>query len=81
MLWSCVSTVGKENAKARSDSVEKAGDDSTTVVRTAVFQARTQADAKFFADAYEGGGRASPSRGDAPSFAAVDRPGRPHDPR
>jgi hypothetical protein len=45
----------EEKAKAHSDAVEKASDDSTTVVGTAVFQAPTQADANFFADAYEGG--------------------------
>jgi hypothetical protein len=45
----------EEKAKARSDVVDKAGDDSTTVVGTAVFQAPTQADVNFFADAYEGG--------------------------
>ena len=42
-------------AKAYADEVETAGDDATTVVGTAVFQAPTQADANFFADAYEGG--------------------------
>lgn len=43
------------NAKAYAVKVEKTGDDKTTVVGTAVFKAPTEADAKFLADAYEGG--------------------------
>ena len=45
----------EEKANAHADEVEQASDDSTTVVGTAVFRAPTQADANFFADAYEGG--------------------------
>jgi hypothetical protein len=45
----------EQKAKAYAAGIETAGDDKTTVVGTAVFQAPTQADANFFADAYEGG--------------------------
>jgi hypothetical protein len=41
----------EEKAKAYADEAK----DKTTVVGTAVFQAPTQPDADFFADAYEGG--------------------------
>jgi hypothetical protein len=45
----------EDKAKAYAAEAEKAGDDKTTVVATVVFKAPTQADADFFADAYEGG--------------------------
>ena len=42
-------------AKDYADEVAQTGDDKTTTVGTVVFVAPTQADADFFADAYEGG--------------------------
>ena len=45
----------EDKAKHYADEVAASGDDKTTVVGTAVFQAPTQDDANFFADAYEGG--------------------------
>jgi hypothetical protein len=44
----------EEKAKAYADDAA-GGDDKTKVVGTVVFTAPTQADADFFADAYEGG--------------------------
>jgi hypothetical protein len=45
----------EDKAKHYADEVAASGDDKTTVVGAAVFQAPTQDDANFFADAYEGG--------------------------
>jgi hypothetical protein len=45
---------GKQ-AQAYADEVASNGDGKTTTVGTVVFVAPTQADADFFADAYEGG--------------------------
>jgi hypothetical protein len=42
-------------AKDYADEVAETGGDKTTTVGTVVFQASTQDDADFFADAYEGG--------------------------
>jgi hypothetical protein len=42
-------------AKDYADQVAQSGDDKTKTVGTVVFVAPTQADADFFADAYEGG--------------------------
>jgi hypothetical protein len=42
-------------AKDYADEVAQSGDDKTTTVGTVVFVASTQADADYFADAYEGG--------------------------
>ena len=42
-------------AKDYADKVAQGGDMKTTTVGTVVFTAATQADADFFADAYEGG--------------------------
>lgn len=42
-------------AKDYADEVAQSGEDKTTTVGTVVFVAPTQADADFFADAYEGG--------------------------
>ena len=42
-------------AKDYADKVAQSGDDKTTTVGTVVFTAASQADADFFADAYEGG--------------------------
>jgi hypothetical protein len=42
-------------AKDYADKVAQSGDDKTVTVGTVLFVAPTQADADFFADAYEGG--------------------------
>jgi hypothetical protein len=42
-------------AKDYADEVAQSGDDKTTTVGTVVFVASTQADADYFAEAYEGG--------------------------
>lgn len=45
----------EKQAQAYADDVASNGDGKTTTVGTVVFVAPTQADADFFADAYEGG--------------------------
>jgi len=45
----------EKQAQAYADEVASNGDGKTTTVGTVVFVAPTQADADFFADAYEGG--------------------------
>jgi hypothetical protein len=45
----------EDKAKAYADQVASGGDEKTTVVGTAVFQAADQEDANYFAEAYEGG--------------------------
>jgi hypothetical protein len=45
----------QKEAQGYADEVAASGSDKTTTVGTVVFQASTQDDADFFADAYEGG--------------------------
>ena len=45
----------EDEAKEYADGVADSGDDKTATVGTVVFVAPTQADADYFADAYEGG--------------------------